>query len=464
MTRKVVMIGLDCADPRLVFELWRDELPNLRRLMEQGAYGRLRSSDPPITVPAWSSMMTSLDPGTLGFYGFRNRADYSYDKMGIATSRAVPQRTVWDVLGAAGKPSILQGVPQTYPPRPINGAMVTCFLTPSAESQYTYPPELKAEIQTLLGGDYVFDVADFRSEDKQRIVDDIYAMTRKQCQVFRHLLQTRPWEYAMLVLMGTDRIHHGFWQYCFPEHPLYTPNNGLENTIRDYYRYIDSEIGAILELLDTETLVLVVSDHGARGMDGGICVNEWLMQEGYLVLKEPPSGIIPLEKAQIDWSRTSAWAAGGYYARLYLNIAGREPQGIVPPAEVDGLLTEIASKLAALGDADGSSIGTFSVRPAEIYRTVRNVAPDLIVYFGNLAWRSLGTVGHGVIHKFENDTGPDGANHDWYGIQIASDPQRPQHGRRLEDHQLMDIAPSILRELGVAAPEEMQGRLIDWTL
>lgn len=462
MTRKVLLIGLDCADPALVFERWRDDLPTLAKLMNAGAYGRLRSCDPPITVPAWTSMMTSLDPGELGFYGFRNRADYSYSKMGIATSRAVPQRTVWDLLGRAGKRSILLGVPQTYPPRPINGHMVTCFLTPSAASEYTYPPELKAEVEAVGGGEYVFDVADFRSEDKQRIIDDIYAMTEQQCRVFRHLLTTKPWDFAMMVMMGTDRIHHGFWQYCFPNHPLYEPNNGLENAIHDYYVAVDREIARIVELVDDDTLVLVVSDHGARGMDGGICVNEWLMREGYLVLKEQPKGIIPLEKAAIDWSRTKAWAAGGYYARLYLNIAGREPEGIVAPEDADALLSELEAKLAALGDEQGNSIGTFSVRPKNVYRSVRNIAPDLIVYFGNLAWRSLGTIGHGVIHKFENDTGPDGANHDWHGILIAHDPQRPQGGRVLEDRQLMDIAPSILRELGVAALPDMQGRPIDW--
>lgn len=121
-----------------------------------------------------------------------------------------------------------------------------------------------------------------------------------------------------------------------------------------------------------------------------------------------------------------------------------------------------AAKLAALGDEQGNPIGTFSVKPREIYQMVRNVPPDLIVYFGDLAWRSLGTIGHGVIHKFENDTGPDGANHDWYGLLIAYDPRSQQGGRKLPDHQLMDMAPSILREFGIAPLADMQGHLIDW--
>src|SRR3954462_2450291 len=124
--QKVVVIGLDCLEPSLVFEKFRGQLPNLERLMEHGMAGRLRSCDPPITVPAWSSMMSSKDPGTLGIYGFRNRADHSYDRMSVATGASVREPRVWDLLSRAGKEVILLGVPQTYPPRPVNGLLVGC--------------------------------------------------------------------------------------------------------------------------------------------------------------------------------------------------------------------------------------------------------------------------------------------------------------------------------------------------
>ena len=100
---KVVVIGLDCAEPSLVFERYADQLPNLTKLRERGVWGKFRSSDPPITVPAWMSMMSSKDPGTLGYYGFRNRADRSYEKMTTATSMAVKEPLLWDHLGKAGK-------------------------------------------------------------------------------------------------------------------------------------------------------------------------------------------------------------------------------------------------------------------------------------------------------------------------------------------------------------------------
>ena len=164
--RKVLVIGLDCAEPSLVFDRWREELPNLNRLMSGGVYGNLESCIPAITVPAWSVMMSSQDPGQLGIYGFRNRADYSYDKMMIATGSAVKVDRVWDIVSRAGKQVVTVGVPGSYPPRPVNGVMVGCFLTPNTtKSQYTYPPELKDQIASWVG-EYQVDVPQFRTEDK----------------------------------------------------------------------------------------------------------------------------------------------------------------------------------------------------------------------------------------------------------------------------------------------------------
>ena len=101
--KRLAVIGLDCAEPTLVFDTLRDELPTLRQLTQEGWSSRMRSTHPPITVPAWSSMLTSLSPGELGFYGFRNRADYSYDQLTIASSKAVTAPRVWDIASQAGK-------------------------------------------------------------------------------------------------------------------------------------------------------------------------------------------------------------------------------------------------------------------------------------------------------------------------------------------------------------------------
>ena len=134
-------------------------------LMDRGVHGRLTSVIPPITVPAWSCMMASRTPGDLGVYGFRNRSDHTYDGRFIADGSAIKAPRLWDLVGRAGGSSIVVGVPGTYPPRPLRGALVTCFLTPSVESTYTYPPGLKDEIADVVG-EYMFDVKDFRTENK----------------------------------------------------------------------------------------------------------------------------------------------------------------------------------------------------------------------------------------------------------------------------------------------------------
>lgn len=458
--RKVMVIGLDSGTPQLVFDRWINELPNLRKLTEHGTYGRLESTVPPMTVPAWMSMMTSKDPGRLGVYGFRNRADYSYDRMRIANSRLIAQDTVWDILSRAGKSAVLVGVPQTYPIRPTNGCVITSFLTPSTQSQYTYPPELRGEVEALVG-EYMLDVDDFGTEDRDYLLRQIYEMTEKRFKIVNYLLREKEWDYFMMVEIGLDRIQHGFWRLSDVEHPRYVPGSPYENVIREYYEYLDLKLGEILDLLDEDTVVFIVSDHGSKPMEGGICINEWLRREGYLTLKEEPRRVVPLEKVEIDWDRTMAWGAGGYYGRLFLNVRGREPQGIIPPEQYESVRDEIVHKLSQITNEDGVNIGTVAYRPQEVYSECRNVPPDLMVYFGNLSWRSVGSMGHGDFRTRENDIGPDDANHAQQGIFIMYDPREQGRGR-VEGLQVMDVAPTVLDLFGLPVPKDMQGRKISY--
>ncbi len=450
-----MVIGLDCAAPQLVFDRWLDELPALRGLVERGRWGVLRSCDPPITVPAWSVATSSRSPGALGFYGFRNRRDYSYDALVFADSRAVKVPRVWDLLSFRGRNVIVLGVPQTYPVSRVNGVMVSCFLTPDTQtSQYTYPAELKEEIEGLVGR-YLVDVEDFRTDDKERLLAEIEEMTDKRFRVAERLLETRPWDLFFMVEMGTDRIHHGFWRFTDPEHRLYEPGNVYESAMLDYYRRLDEKMGRLLRFADDDTAVLVVSDHGAKRMDGGICVNEWLRREGYLVLLEEPTGPVRLTPELVDWSRTVAWGEGGYYCRLFLNVEGREPQGIVASDDYERVRDELKANLEALGDEEGRPIGTVAHRPEELYAEPRGVAPDLLVYFGDLYWRSIGQVGTGTVHVYENDTGPDDANHAHEGLYVLAAPG-VEAGRGSE-RDLRDVAPTILALLGEPMPPDMEG-------
>jgi predicted AlkP superfamily phosphohydrolase/phosphomutase len=453
MPQKVCVIGLDCAAPELVFDLWADRLPNLRRFMVGGVYGPLESTTPPITVPAWMCMMTGRDPGSLG----------TYDGLSFASSRLVRAPTLWDVAGEHGESSIVLGVPLTYPPRPLRGLLVSDFLAPDTASDYTYPAELKQEIKDTVG-EYIFDTREFRTENRARLLDDIYAMTRQRFQLAAHLAVGHPWDLFVMVEMGPDRIHHAFWRFLDPKHPKYAAGHAFENAIRDYYVELDAELGRFLAVLDPDMRVLIVSDHGAKRMEGGICFNEWLVREGYLALKQPVDGLTKFGPDLVDWPRTKAWGDGGYYGRLFLNIEGREPQGIVPPESAEALKAELAAKLEALGDEQGRSIGTRVFRPDAIYAECRNVAPDLIVYFGDLNWRSVGSLGHGSVWTHENDIGPDDANHAQQGIFLMSDlrdlpsleaARRAPLAPRRAGLSLYDVAPTVLEAMGIERPEGM---------
>jgi predicted AlkP superfamily phosphohydrolase/phosphomutase len=454
MTR-VMIIGLDCAEPSLVLDRWRDELPTLAGLMERGTYGELTSVVPPITVPAWSCMMSSRTPGDLGIYGFRNRADHSYDAMYIANGTAVREPRLWDFVGRHGLSSIVLGVPGTYPPRPLNGVLVSCFLTPSVRSQYTYPTHLRKEVEQVVG-EYLFDCTNFRTEDKDDLLRQVYEMTDRRFALADHLLGTRPWDFFVMVEMGVDRMYHGFWKAMDPEHRKHVPGNPHQDAIKDYHRHVDGLMARLLAHADEDTVVLVVSDHGGKRMEGGIRVNEWLRREGLLATQSEPTEAMSLDQAGIDWSRTVAWGEGGYYSRIFMNVEGREPQGIVRAEDYERVRDDLARRLASIPDDRGNAMDTKVYKPEDVYDEVNGVAPDLIVHFGDLSWRSVGTVGGADgVYTFENDTGPDDANHAQQGLLVMAGPGVPVERR--DDMHLLDVAPTVLDLLGLPAPATMRG-------
>ena len=455
---RVAVIGLDCATPQLVFDQLSSEIPNINALMQRGMYGELPSITPPITIPAWACAMSGKTPGQLAIYGIRNRKDNTYEGLSIATSLTVKEPQVWDVLGQQGMKSLLIGVPPGYPPKPLEGWRVSCFLTPPSAEAYTYPTELAGEISDELDGqEYIFDIPNFREKGERFVLDQVFKMTERRFRVARRLVKTKPWDFFFMVEMGPDRLHHVFWQHFDPQHPKYEAGNPFETAFQDYYRYLDQQVGSLMEALPEDVVVIVMSDHGARRLVGGVCFNEWLAREGYLRFEQEPDGPTPIAQAKIDWPRTMAWGDGGYYGRLFVNMKGREPGGVVEPSRYEELRDELIEKLEAMPGPDGGTLGTRVFKPQDVYPEVRGVAPDLIVYFGELEWRSVGQVGTGQIFTYENDTGPDGANHDRTGIfAMAGAPGQPV-GRR-NGMRLIDVGPSILSLYGVGLPEGTQGR------
>jgi len=334
--------------------------------------------------------------------------------------------------------------------------MISCFITPDSEKEYTYPAELRQEIEDRFGP-YMFDV-EFRIEDKAELLQGIYKMTGQRFEVMKDLIVRKPWNLFWFVEIGVDRVHHGFWKYMDREHHLYVEGNPYENAILDYYKYLDGKLGELLGLIDQDTVVLVVSDHGAKRMKGCFCVNEWLMEQGDLSLKEMPAKPITIEKLSIDWPHTKAWAWGGYYARVFLNVEGREPQGTIPPENYEKERDALAERILRIKGPNGEPWATKVIKPQEYYPEATGDYPDLMVYFDDLYWRSAGTLGHGRMYLLENDTGPDDAVHAQEGLYILRDPGGLARGRRNAD--ILDIAPTVLSSLGLAVPDDMRGRVI----
>jgi predicted AlkP superfamily phosphohydrolase/phosphomutase len=455
--RRLLIIGLDAVPPEFLFDRLLPVMPNVRRLFEHGARAALRSTDPPITIPAWPVMFTGVDPGSLGFYGFRHRRAHAYFDTYVPASTLLPVPTLWQLLSQRGRRVAVVGMPPGYPPPSVNGLYISDFLTPGGRTDFTHPPALRAEIESRFGP-YRFDVV-FRAQERVQLYRDIVAMTRQRFAIAEALYAREKWDVFALHEIGTDRLHHAYWKHFDRTHPDYVPGNPFEHVAEEYYAEIDAAIGRLLARADDRTAVLIASDHGSMRMSGCFCINQWLQQKGYLTLSKPVPPGTPIEKAEVDWSRTKVWGAGGYYARLFFNLRGREPNGIVAPEELPGLRSQLERDLKGLTGPDGQPMQVDLLDPQRIYRSVRGDPPDLMAYFDQLRWRSAGTMGYPSIYLKENDTGPDDAVHGFEGVFLFYDPMNPQP-RDLGPQQILDVAPTLLRWLGEAIPDHVQGRPI----
>lgn len=443
---RLCIIGLDCLTPHLIFDRYRERLPTFNALVQTCLWGPLRSSIPPITVPAWACMTTGCDPGQLGLYGFRDRVDHGYDRRRLASSLAFDPPPVWSLLSRAGLRCRVLGVPLTYPPKPVRGCLVSGPLTPDDggddDTIFSFPPEAGAGLRAAFGS-LIFDVDRHRAANQADLLSRITAMTRQRFAIARAWAAEEDWDFFMMVDMGPDRIHHAFWH--------------REDILTEYYGELDRLLGHLLAQLRPTDLVLVVSDHGAQSMTGGFALNQWLWREGYLTLRTTPPEPVAFDPAAVDWGQTRAWADGGYVGRIYLNIAGREPEGILSETEAVAVAAEIAARLTDLAGPDGERLDNRVLFPAEIYRALNGSPPDLLVLLSDLRLRALGSVGHPDLFSSRDDRGLDQANHAKDGVILMRD---GHGGRCRRGLTLYDIAPTVLAQFGLAIPEQMIGTAI----
>lgn len=451
MSPRLVVLGLDCASPRLVFELLRDELPNLRALSDRGRHGTLRSVSPPITVPAWACMTTGLDPGELGLYGFHVHEEPPLASR-LARSTDVRAPHVWDRLGAAGHTVAALFVPPSTPPRGVRGVSAACFLSPPG-APWTFPESLGSTLEEELGP-YPADVEAFRDRPVEDVLAALERMVDHHFDVAERVLARHEPDFLMLVEIATDRLHHVAYAHLDPSHPAHVPTSPLVDRARGVYRRLDARVGALVRAMPPTTTFLIVSDHGARPLEGAFCVNDWLIERGFLHLARPLARGARLQLADVDWTRTRAYGEGGYAGRVHLVRNGER----IDPRDDDATLAAIEVGLTGLRDHRERSVSFRVERPHRTYRRVRGRAPALQLYPGDLAYRVVGTVGHPALFLPTDDRGPDACNHDWEGLFVAAgDGVIPSAARQRAS--LLDVAPTIAARFGL--PSEGRNLFVD---
>jgi len=338
--RRIVFIGLDGTPYTFMQRLIQEgRAPNAARLVEQGSLLRMDSIWPWVSSVAWSTMMTGVNPAKHNIFGFIDRDPVTY-KQFIPTSSHMKAKTLWEVLGEAGKRVIVVNVPVTYPPRQVNGILVGGFLSPSLDKA-VYPPSY---VPTLNSLGYVVDADPWKArESKDLALQEINAALDGRIRTLFHFIENEEWDYLHVHIMETDRLHHFLWQLMEEGHPTYAP------AFYDFYRRIDDMLGQLAAELDDSTTLMWMADHGFCTIKKEVYVNRWLMDNGWLKLRNVP----PDRKKGLDEIDPSSVAYSLDPGRVVIRVRGREKEGCVAPgAEYQALRDEIAAAALALRDPD----------------------------------------------------------------------------------------------------------------
>lgn len=447
--------------------------------------------------------MTGKRPGKHGVFHFIKLFDNNAptdDKPDIVNARSIKSSTLWDILGHHGRKIGLINVPMTYPPRPVNGFMITCFLTPRNAATFTYPPELSREIT-----DYVIDLDRFI--DKKPFHDqhdpEVVAPTLSLVQEFRDMLEKRartslslldskPWDVFMVVFTGTDRMGHYLWSY----HRYADTSESLEIqelccAVRQYYIRLDEIVGELVKRAGKDVAVIVMSDHGMGPIQAKrIHCNNWLYQQGWLSVKTNESRItnpdgwlrrlgLPRDKigqvimripglarsrlvkkavrnrsavVDVEQSRAYCVPIWNNITSIRINLEGEERKA---------LYQEIVHELKKIVDPEtGQSVVQQVYRGEDYYHgPYADNIPDIVVIMKQDYFCTY-HLGHYSSVVTERQVPPEQGNHRLEGVFIVSGPNIVSNSEPLVNLNIEDIAPTILYLIGLPVSSDMDGRVL----
>ena len=499
---RVIIIALDGA----TFDIlnpWLEagHLPNLQKLRDGGAKAQLMTTFPPITAAAWNSFATGKNPGKHGIFEFLQRRAGSYDVEPMNASKR-QARSLWRILSDAGQRVIVVNVPTTYPPEPVRGSLVAGMPVPAQRKDFTYPAELADEVLTWLP-DYEINASSVYIRGKaDDFLNDIRAKLNQRLTVTERLMEREDWDFAMVHILGTDRIQHEFWHCMDTSHPAHVGEAAQhQDAILDFFRDVDSGLERILKFADDDTAVMVISDHGFGPLHKFVYLNTWLLEQGFLQLRRHPLTMVKrlafrlgfsptnvyrmvsmlglggvrggmdmgrrqqmldtlfLSFKDVDWKRTKAYARGNF-GQIFLNVKGREPEGIVQSGEdYERTVRAIIERLPTLTDPQtGAPIVDHAKTRDELFSGPQmDAAPDIAVFMRDETYVGLGTAdfpANTVAEKAIGNTG----DHRYNGVLLMKG--HAISPADLGQASLMDIAPTVLHLMGQPVPSDMDGSVL----
>ena len=426
-------------------------MPHLAQLVEQTGMQPMRSVQPTVSCVAWSSYMTGCNPGKHGVLGFIDRRADSYD-LSFPNSRMMAVEHIWEIVSRAGKRVFGMNVPATYPPRAVNGILIGGFLSPSLE-KCAYPVSVSDYLKQI---DYQIDSdAALARRDKRAMLGNLDKTLDTRMEAMFHFLDEGPWDFFHTHIMGTDRINHFLLEKYEQGDPEFAP------AFKQYYRRIDDAVGRLLERIGPDTPLMIFSDHGFYPIKQEVQLSRYLIETGWTT---PAAQIQHPLSIDPETSRAYCLIPG----RIFVNLKGREPGGIVPLEEYQQTRLKLKEDLLQLQDPETSEpvIRKVLMRE-ELYwpqgsRGVHQVAPEQVAQaqgaYGQAADLvaipydgydlKLGLAGQTLFQRTELE-----------GMHTYHDATMICRGVELpnENLEILMLARPILQRLGVEPPADMDG-------
>lgn len=436
--RKVVVIGPDGTPLSLISSLIAEgELPNFARIFEGGSVRPMTSAIPAVSSVAWSCFMTGKNPGKHGIYGFLDRKPNSYDTY-IPNSNVMRSETLWELLSRHGKRVVVMNVPVTYPPRRVNGILVAGFLSPRLEKA-TYPASVGEQLKSM---GYRLDVDPWQArENKDKFLEDLYYTLDKRQEAMFHFMETEEWDFFMLQIMETDRLHHFLWEHWEECDEKYAP------AFLKLYHKIDGLLGRLYERLAEDTTLVVLSDHGFCTMKKEVFINRWLQDNGWLnFTRDPPDSLRDIHPDSKAYSMDPG--------RIFVNLRGREPQGSVDAGrEYEALRKELTDALSELREPEsGEPMIERVYKREEIYSgECYPQAPDLVA-MPCRGYDLKGSIKKAVL----TEKGVINGAHTYDDAMIYIQGQDINK----QEVAIVDVMPTILRLMDVPIPQDVDGSVL----